>query len=113
MPNSPTLERTAPVIPTQLPPLRKKASRLKLIILVALVIFLLSELICRFEIGLGNPPLYQADAKMEYLLQPSKTYYRFHHRFAVNRYSMRSDDFPPEKSSPNELRILVIGDSVV
>ena len=32
---------------------------------------------------------------MEYLLQPSKTYYRFHNRFAVNRYGMRADDFPP------------------
>ena len=64
-------------------------------------------------VGLGDPPLYQADAAMEYLLQPSKTYQRFHHRFAVNRYSMRADDFPPQKSTGDELRVLVIGDSVV
>jgi hypothetical protein len=50
---------------------------------------------------------------MEYFLQPSKTYKRFHHRFAVNRYGMRADDFPPQKSSPNELRVLVVGDSIV
>ncbi len=50
---------------------------------------------------------------MEYLLQPSKTYSRFHNRFAVNRYGMRSDDFPPLKSSANEFRVIVVGDSIV
>jgi hypothetical protein len=50
---------------------------------------------------------------MEYLLQPSKTYYRFHNRFAVNRYGMRADDFPPQKSSANEFRVIVVGDSIV
>lgn len=50
---------------------------------------------------------------MEYLLQPSHNYTRFHSRFRVNRYSMRADDFPPQKSIPDELRVLVIGDSVV
>jgi hypothetical protein len=50
---------------------------------------------------------------MEYLLEPSKTYYRFHKRFSVNQYGMRSDDFPPQKSDANELRVLVIGDSVI
>ena len=50
---------------------------------------------------------------MEYLLQPSKTYYRFHNRFSVNRYGMRSDDFPPQKTNSNELRVLVVGDSIV
>jgi hypothetical protein len=69
--------------------------------------------VCRFAIGLGTPPLYQVDDKMEYLLQPSKTYYRFHNRFSVNQYSMRSDDFPPQKSSPNELRVVVVGDSII
>src|ERR1700722_3382676 len=83
-------------------------------LLGAFVILLVaSELFCRFVIGLGDPPLYVADPKMEYLLQPSKTYYRFHKRFAVNQYSMRSDDFPPQKSDARELRVLVIGDSVI
>lgn len=77
------------------------------------IILVSVELFCRFVIGLGDPPLYQADASMEYLLQPSKTYHRFHNRFSVNQYSMRSDYFPPHKSSRNELRVMVIGDSVV
>jgi len=50
---------------------------------------------------------------MEYLLQSSRTYYRFHNRFAVNQYGMRADDFPPQKSTPNELRVIVVGDSIV
>jgi hypothetical protein len=87
--------------------------KLKLGFIILLLIFVLSELICRFVIGLGDPPLYQADAKIEYLLRPSKLYYRFHTRFSVNRYGMRADDFPPQKTDPNELRIIVFGDSVL
>jgi len=90
-----------------------KLSKGKFTVLLIALAFVFSELFCRFVLGLGDPPLYQADATMEYLLQPSRTYWRFHHRFAVNRYSMRADDFPPQKSSPNELRVLIIGDSIV
>jgi hypothetical protein len=113
MPSSSTLEPATPVPATQLLRPRKKPSRLKLLLFAGVAIFLFSELFCRFAIGLGNPPLYQADGKIEYLLQPSKTYYRFHHRFSVNRYGMRADDFPPEKSNPNELRVIVVGDSII
>jgi hypothetical protein len=91
------------------PTLSKTTSAVALLALV----FISAELFCRFVIGLGDPPLYQVDAAMEYLLQPSKTYHRFHHRFTVNRYSMRADDFPPQKSSADELRVLVIGDSII
>ncbi len=107
---------TTPSIAQPLPtgvPRSKKLSIVKIIVLLAVVGFVAAELLCRFAIGLGEPPLYQADVQMEYLLQPSKTYYRFHHRFAVNQYGMRSDNFPPQKSSPNELRVIVIGDSIV
>ena len=76
--------------------------RLVCVFVVALVG---SEIFCRLVIGLGDPPLYVADPKMEYLLQPSKTYYRFHKRFAVNQYSMRSDDFPAQKSGAGEFEI--------
>lgn len=99
-------------LPVLLPSAIRKLSTPKVIFLLVLG-FIASEFFCRFVIGLGDPPLYQTDTRMEYLLKPSKTYLRFHHRFAVNRYSMRSDDFPPDKSSSDELRVLVIGDSVV
>jgi hypothetical protein len=95
-------------------PGKRKKRKIGLVVVFLLAAALgVSELFCRFVVGLGDPPLYQADATMEYLLQPSRTYHRFHHRFAVNRYGMRADDFQPQKSNPNELRILVIGDSVV
>ena len=89
---------------------RKLAFRIAVIAVISLIA---AELVCRFAIGLGAPPLYQVDDKMEYLLQPSQTYYRFHKRFSVNQYSMRADDFPPQKSSPDELRVIVVGDSIV
>lgn len=41
------------------------------------------------------------------------TYTRFRHRYHVNRFGMRSDDFPARKSAENEIRIMVFGDSVV
>lgn len=83
------------------------------IAIVALFALVFSEAVCEFAIGLGDPPLYQADSRMEYMLQPSRTYYRFHNRFSVNQYGMRADDFPPRKADPRELRVLVIGDSIV
>ena len=87
--------------------------KMKFIVIGLLIALAFSELFCRFLLGLGDPPLYQADATMEYVLQPSKTYSRFHHRFSVNRYGMRSDDFPPQKSSSDEFRVMVVGDSIV
>jgi hypothetical protein len=108
MPTSSTLEPP----PTADPPQQKK-SRLKLVAFITAAVFIAAELFCRLVIGLGHPPLYRVDEKMEYLLQPSKTYYRFHKRFAVNRYGMRADDFPSQKSGPSELRVLVVGDSIV
>ncbi len=95
--------------------LRDSRRRRKAILLLAAVmlVVVVAELICRFLVGLGDPPLYESEASMEYRLRPSTTYWRFHHRFSVNRYGMRSDDFPPQKSSPQELRVLVIGDSVI
>jgi hypothetical protein len=91
----------------------KKLSRTAIVLLFLATCAISGELVCRFAIGLGDPPLYQTISGVDYDLQPSKTYSRFHNRFAVNRYSMRSDDFPPQKSSPDELRVLVVGDSVV
>jgi hypothetical protein len=84
-----------------------------IITLSTVISLALLELVCRFGIGLGDPPLYQADSQMEYLLQPSKTYSRFHNRFSVNSYGMRSDDFPPKKSSPAEFRVVILGDSII
>jgi len=81
---------------------------------VALVAMLvIAEFVLRFKYGLGDPPLVRFDPKMEYIQQPNQTLRRFNNYIHYNAYSMRADDFPPTKSSPDELRIFAIGDSVI
>lgn len=77
-----------------------------------LVLAVVAELLAR-RLGLGNPPLWQADPEIEYLPRPSQQCRRFGNRVNYNAWSMRSGDFPKEKEDPNELRVLVVGDSVV
>lgn len=79
---------------------------------LALAAFIGAEFVARFALGLGDPPLYIADSKIEYLNKPGH-YHRFGHIMHVNQWSMRSPDFPQAKANPAELRVLVIGDSVV
>jgi hypothetical protein len=71
------------------------------------------ELVARFVLGLGTPPLSETHPTIEYLFRPNQKVHRFGNVFATNRYGMRSEDFPPQKLDPHELRILVFGDSVV
>jgi lysophospholipase L1-like esterase len=78
-----------------------------------LVLLVGMELFARFGLGLGDPPLMMRDDQIEYLARPSMTYSRFGNRVSYNQWSMRSDGFLATKSDPNELRVLVLGDSVV
>lgn len=71
-----------------------------------------AELLARFALGLGDPPLFMKDDAIEYVLKPG-TYHRFGHTIHINRWSQRSPDIEAKKSDPAELRVLVIGDSVV
>jgi hypothetical protein len=78
-----------------------------------LATFTTTELYCRLHLGLGNPPLSIADPKIEYLFAPNQHLRRFGHQIDYNSWSMRSGDFPIQKSRPNEVRVMVFGDSVV
>lgn len=78
----------------------------------ALLMFIGAETVARVKLGLGDPPLYLTDPKIEYMNKPGH-YHRFGHIVHVNQWSMRSPDFPEHKAAPRELRVLVIGDSVV
>jgi hypothetical protein len=78
-----------------------------------LALLIAGELFARFYLGLGDPPLSMFDADMEYRAKPSMTYRRFGNHIHYNAYSMRSEDFPAHKSSPDELRVMVFGDSVI
>jgi lysophospholipase L1-like esterase len=81
---------------------------------VALVTLLIvGELVARYALGLGDPPLSISHPTIEYMFKPSMTYHRFGNTVSYNAYSMRSPDFPSRKTDPNELRVMVMGDSVV
>lgn len=78
-------------------------------ILAAISIFVAVEVVARL-IGFGDPPLYMHDPAIEYRGKPG-TYSRFRNTISYNSFSMRSGDFGKKKR--NELRVLVVGDSVV
>ena len=105
-------ERPAkPITPAK--PAKRWRRRVLWLAAILLALLVTGELVARYAFGLGDPPLSVADPEIEYLFKPNQTCRRFGNRIHYNAYSMRSDDFPPHKSRPGELRVLVIGDSVV
>lgn len=91
---------------------RSLCSRTKFLFVLLTLLVLTGELAARFAIGLGTPPLVIEDETIEYMFRPNQDIYRFHNRQLFNRFGMRSEDFPEHKHD-NELRVLVVGDSVV
>lgn len=83
------------------------------VVAVLLLLLIGGELYARLGLGLGDPPLWMADDEMEYIARPSGSYRRFGNRIVYNAHSMRSRDFQPRRSDPRELRVLVVGDSIV
>jgi lysophospholipase L1-like esterase len=72
----------------------------------------IGELFARFYLGLGDPPLSIEDEKVEYRFKPG-IYHRFGNTITINLFSMRSGPITPEKVDPRELRVLMVGDSVI
>jgi hypothetical protein len=97
------------------PPKRRWRGRVIWTLLILLTAFVVGgELFARFYLGLGDPPLSIADPEIEYLFAPDQRVSRFGNTITYNGYSMRATpDFPPAKIDPRELRILVMGDSVI
>jgi hypothetical protein len=83
-----------------------------IIVTIALLSALFAEWFLRWRYGFGNPPLYQADNEIGYLLAPNQTTRRFGNNIVINRYSMRSPEFEPLRPD-NTDRLFLIGDSVV
>jgi lysophospholipase L1-like esterase len=81
--------------------------------LIGIFLLVSAELLSRFVLGLGTPPLYVADPQIEYMLKPDQNVRRFGNHILVNHWGMRSPDFPLHKTNPDEIRILVMGDSVI
>jgi len=84
----------------------------KPLLIAAAVLLIGAELVLRFGIGFGEPPLVDRDKEIEYVLKPSMSYHRFGNRVFINSHRMRSDEFSVERSL-NEGRIMLVGDSVV
>ena len=70
------------------------------------------ELGLRLVVGLGDPPLYDADPEIEYLLKPG-SYRRFGNSVTVNSAGMRSPESVLAPIKVGERRVLVVGDSIV
>jgi hypothetical protein len=80
---------------------------------VALALILLAgELLARYGLGLGSPPLVIAHPSIEYLSLPSQDVRRFGNRYLTNRYGMRSEDFSADKAVGG-YRLMIFGDSVI
>lgn len=82
------------------------------LILAALVCLAGLEVVLRVAVGLGDPPLYATHPDIEYLPVPGR-YRRFRNSITYNRFHMRGPEIEPVRTHPRELRVLVIGDSIV
>jgi lysophospholipase L1-like esterase len=79
---------------------------------LAIVAGAIAELYLRWRYGLGNPPLYVADARTGYRLAPNQSLRRRGNRIEINQYSMRGGNISPQRPAQT-LRVLMVGDSIV
>ena len=75
-----------------------------------ILIFSSFEIIARYIIGLGDPPLYVSHPTIEYEMAPSQKLKRFHRNIFINSLGMRSDELSKHKVKK---RVLVYGDSIL
>lgn len=71
------------------------------------------EAFARHRWGLGHPLVMLADPDLEYVAAPNQRIVRRGNRIETNALGMRSSGFSAERSSPEEFRVLVLGDSVM
>jgi len=106
----------APARATPAPTIPRKARRLRRALLLAGLVSVVGliglEVVLRVVVGMGDPPVYDTDKGWEYAVRPG-VYKRFGNTVSVNRWHMRSPDIELKKTDPRELRVLVLGDSVV
>jgi len=81
--------------------------------IAVLILLAVGEIAARFILGLGDPPLSVTDPKIEYMFKPNQDCQRFGNRIVINQWGMRNFEIPAEKQDKTEVRILVIGDSVI
>ena len=83
-----------------------------LLSLAALVAIVgIAECAARYCLGLGDPPLSEGSADIDYIFRPNQRCRRFGNAINYNNLSMRMDeDVDP---SDSRKRVFVVGDSVV
>lgn len=74
--------------------------------------FAAAELLARYGLGLGTPPLYEFSADYEYRLIPNQSLYRFGNLFETNQLGLRSPSLASSRPQGQQ-RVLVVGDSIV
>lgn len=62
-------------------------------------------------IGLGDPPLFQKNPQIGYLMAPGQEVYRLGNRIAINRYYQRSEELSAQPPAET-IRTLFVGDSI-
>jgi len=77
-----------------------------------MIIAVIGEMVARYGLGLGTPPLVIPHQKIEYMFKPNQDVYRFGNHFIVNQYGMRTEPFFTQKGN-NEFRVMAFGDSVL
>jgi len=79
----------------------------------ALLGVLAFELASWAYLGFGRRVAMVGHPTIEYVCRPNQLLRRYGNRIEINAWGMRSVAFPKAKTDPRELRVLVIGDSVV
>jgi len=84
------------------------------LIVVACVVLLAAglQIWAKYDLGLGDPPLFMRDGQTEYRYVPNQSVMRFGNRFTINSFSMRGPEVTKQRQ-PGERRVLIIGDSIV
>lgn len=80
------------------------------ILLLLCLALLGAEVFARFYLKWGDPALYVAHPRIEYMLAPDQDVSPYGNRQLINHYGMRSGPWPED---PSVRRYLVMGDSVL
>lgn len=80
-----------------------------IIIFALLIVVAIGEIISRYCMGLGDPPLSMGDDQIDYIFAPNQKCYRFGNNIIYNNVSMRCDFDLPRNGD----KIFVVGDSVI
>lgn len=90
-----------------------KRKLLCLLVLICGICAVGAELVARFYLRLGDPPLSIPDAEIDYLFAPNQDCNRFGNRVVYNNVSMRSEHDIDATPGVGRRRVLLVGDSVV